>query len=178
MPKLSVRLSTASLPLTISAIERNWNKYVPDKPFEYTFLNESFAAQYRSEDRFGNLFMNFAALAIFISSLGLLGLASYSTYLRTKEIGVRKVLGASLSSIVNLLSIEFVKLVSLALLIAAPIGWWAMHSWLQSFAYRTTVSWEVFVVAGALSLLIVFATISYQAIKAAMANPVTSLRSE
>lgn len=178
MAKLSVRLSTASLPLTISAIEKNWNKYVPDKPFEYTFLNESFAAQYRSEDRFGNLFINFAILAIFISCLGLLGLASYSTYLRTKEIGVRKVHGASVSSIVNLVSLEFIKLVSLALLIASPIGWWVMHSWLQGFAYRTTVSWEVYIAAGGLALLIVFATISYQAIKAAVANPVTSLRSE
>ena len=134
--------------------------------------------QYRSEDRFGNLFFNFAVLAIFISCLGLLGLASYSTIQRTKEIGVRKVLGASVSNIVNLLSVEFIKLVFIAFIIASPIAWFGMNIWLHDFAYRTSITWWVFAIAGASSIVITFFTISFQAIKAAVANPVKSLRTE
>ena len=131
-----------------------------------------------AEDKFGNLFFNFAVLAIFISCLGLLGLASYSTIQRTREIGVRKVLGASVSNIVNLLSLEFIKLVLIAFVIAAPIGLFGMNKWLQDFAYHIHISWWVFVVAGSSSIVIAFLTISFQAIKAAVANPVHSLRSE
>jgi len=175
---ISIKMSTAHLPETLRAIESNWNKAIPNRPFEFTFLNELFDKQYKSEDRFGNLFLNFAVLAIFISCLGVLGLASYSTVQRTKEIGVRKVLGASVGNIVRLLSTDFIRLVLLAFLIASPLGWYAMHTWLNGFAYRTSLSWQVFALAGGVSLSIVLMTISYQAIKAAVANPVKSLRTE
>ena len=173
---ISIKVASANLPTTIKAIESKWNQVIPNRPFDYNFLDESFDKQYRAEDRFGNLFTNFAVLAIFISCLGLLGLASYSTIQRTKEIGVRKVLGASVSNIVNLLSIDFIKLVLIAFVIAAPIGWFGMNIWLQDFAYRTNITWWVFAMAGIAALLIAFFTISFQAIKAAMANPVKSLR--
>jgi putative ABC transport system permease protein len=175
---LSVKVATSNLPATVKAMEKQWERAIPHRPFDYSFLDESFDEQYRAENRFGNLFFNFAALAIFISCLGLLGLASYSTIQRTKEIGVRKVLGASVSGIVNLLSVEFVKLVLIAFVIAAPVAWFGMHKWLMDFAYRTNINWWVFVLAGIAATLIAFITISFQAIKAAVANPVKSLRSE
>ena len=128
--------------------------------------------------KFANLFFNFAILAIFISCLGLLGLASYSTIQRTKEIGVRKILGASATRIVNMLSLDFIKLVLIAFVIAIPIGWLGMNAWLRSFAYRTEITGWIFAMAGITALLIAFFTISYQAIRAALANPVKSLRTE
>jgi putative ABC transport system permease protein len=175
---ISIKVSTANLPATIKAIETNWNRIIPNRPFEYAFLDESFNNQYRAEENFGRLFFNFAVLAIFISCLGLLGLSSYSTIQRTREIGVRKVLGASASNIVNLLSIDFIKLVLFAFVIATPIAWLGMHKWLQDFAYHTSIRWWVFALAGSGAILIAFITISFQAIRAAMANPVRALRSE
>jgi putative ABC transport system permease protein len=141
-------------------------------------MDEFFDRQYRSEVRFGKLFFNFSLLAIFISCLGLLGLASYSTMQRTKEIGIRKVMGASVSGIVNLLSKDFLKLVAVSFVIAAPLSWYFMQKWLEHFAYRTGISWWVFVLAGVLALLVAVFTISFQAIKAALMNPVKSLRAE
>lgn len=175
---ISIKVSSVNLPTTIKAIESKWNQLIPERPFDYSFLNESFDKQYHAEDRFGNLFTNFAVLAIFISCLGLLGLASYSTIQRRKEIGVRKVLGASVSSIVNLLSVEFIKLVLIAFVIAIPIGWLSMNMWLNDFAYRINIAWWIFGMAGIAAVIVVFFTISFQAIKAAMANPVKSLRTE
>jgi putative ABC transport system permease protein len=175
---ISISVSGKNLPQTISAIENKWKTFIPNRPFSYDFLDEFFDQQYRSEDRFGRLFLNFAILAIFISCLGLLGLASYSTLQRTKEIGVRKVMGASLMNIVNLLSIDFLKLVILSFVIAAPIAWWFMYKWLQGFAYRVNMGWWVFALGGLTALLIALATVSFQAIKAAIANPVKSLRAE
>ncbi len=175
---ISVNLSGGNLPATVKAIEAKWKELIPDRPFEYVFLNDSFNKQYKSEENFGNLFLNFAILAIFISCLGLLGLASYSTLQRTKEIGVRKVLGASVSNIVNLLSIEFLKLVGIAFIIASPIAWFVMNKWLQGFAYKNDLSWWIFLLAGFLAVIIAFTTISFQAIKAALTNPVKSLRTE
>jgi putative ABC transport system permease protein len=175
---ISVKVSGNNLPETVKAIEDSWNRLIPNRPFEYNFLDEFFDRQYQSEDHFGNLFFNFAVLAIFISCLGLLGLSSYSTTQRTKEIGIRKVLGANVAGIVNLLSGEFVKLVLIALVIAVPITWFGMDKWLQDFAYRTNISWWVFAVTGLVSVMIAFSTISFQAIKAAIANPVKSLRTE
>ncbi len=151
---------------------------MPNRPFSYFFLDEFFDKQYRSEERFGKLFLNFAVLAIFISCLGLLGLASYSTMQRTKEIGIRKVMGASTSNIVNLLSKDFLKLVAVSALIAVPLAWFGMHKWLEDFAYRIDLSWWVFLAAGILATLIALFTISFQAIRAAIANPVKSLRTE
>lgn len=175
---ISIKIASNNLPATIKAIESKWNTIVPNRPFEYNFLDESFNQQYKAENNFGNLFFNFAVLAIFISCLGLLGLSSYSTIQRNKEIGVRKVLGASVSGIVNLLSVDFLKLVLTAFLIAIPLSWFAMNKWLQDFAYRTQISWWMFALAAIASLLIAFLTISFQAIKAAIANPVKSLRTE
>jgi putative ABC transport system permease protein len=175
---VSLNVSTANLPSTISAIENKWKQYIPNRPFSYFFLDEFFDKQYRSEQRFGKLFLNFAILAIFISCLGLLGLASYSTIQRTKEIGIRKVMGASVPNIVALLSTDFVKLVLISFFIAAPLSWYFMHRWLQDFAYRINISWWIFAVSCLLAILIAVTTISFQAIRAAIANPVKSLRSE
>jgi putative ABC transport system permease protein len=175
---ISVKLSTANLPETIKAIEKKWAEIIPNRPIEYSFIDEIFDKHYRAENKFGNLFFNFAVLAIFISCLGLLGLASYSTIQRTREIGVRKVLGASVSNIVRLLSVEFMKLVLIALIIATPIGLLGMNKWLQDFAYHIRIGWWIFAAAGLASILIAFMTISFQAIRAAVSNPVESLRSE
>lgn len=174
----TVKIKGGQIPQTMAALESKWKSLEPQRPFSSFFLDQSFDKQYAGEDRFGKLFMYFAVLAIFISCLGLLGLAAYSTMQRTREIGIRKVLGASVPSIVNMLSKEFLLLVIIAALIAFPIAWLGMHSWLKDFAYRVPIGWWVFAVAGVLSLLIAITTISFQAIKAALANPVMSLRSE
>jgi putative ABC transport system permease protein len=175
---LSVNVDGHHIPATIAAIEGKWKALLPDKPFDYFFLDEFFDKQYRSEDRFGTLFLYFAALAIFISCLGLMGLASYSTVQRTKEVGIRKVVGASVSQIVYLLSRDFLRLVLLAFVVSAPIAWWLIKGWLNGFAYRIPIYWWIFAIAGILALLIAILTVSFQAVKAAIANPVNSLRSE
>jgi putative ABC transport system permease protein len=175
---VSIKVSSNNLPATISAIENKWNTLIPARPFSYFFLDEYFDEQYKSEQRFGKLFLNFAVLAIIISCLGLLGLASYSTMQRTREIGIRKVLGATVPNIVNLLSKDFLKLVGVAIVIASPIAWLAMHKWLQDFAYRIPISWWIFVLAAVTATIIAIVTVSFQAIKAAVSNPVLSLRSE
>jgi putative ABC transport system permease protein len=175
---VTVNVSPANITSTIASIEAKWKTLFPARPFSYYFLDESFNRQYESEERFGKLFLNFAVLAIIISCLGLLGLASYSTVQRTKEIGIRKVLGASVSGIANLLSLDFLKLVVLSFVIAAPTGWYFMHKWLEDFAYHTTINVWVFVLAGISALAIAVFTVSFQAIKAAVANPVISLRTE
>ncbi len=174
----TLKIEAKNVPATISAIQNRWKALAPERPFNYVFVDETFNKQYASEVTFGNLFVNFAVLAIFISCLGLLGLASYSTIQRTREIGIRKVLGASVSGIVNMLSQEFLILVLISSLIAFPIAWFTMHSWLQDFAYRISINWWIFVFAGVLALVIAFTTVSFQAIKAALTNPVKSLRSE
>ena len=175
---VSVNISSANVPATIAAIESKWKSLVPNRPFSYFFLDEFFDQQYRSEERFGKLFLNFAILAIFISCLGLLGLASYSTMQRTKEIGIRKVMGASVQGIINLLSKEFLKLVIISFFIAMPLAWYFMNMWLEDFAYRTNIGWWVFVIAGIIALVIALFTVSFQAVRAAIANPVRSLRTE
>ena len=175
---LSAKVNSGNLSGTLATLKSKWDRLAPSQPFDYFFLDEAFNKQYRSEERFGTLFINFAVLAIFISCLGLLGLASYSTLQRIKEVGVRRVMGASVSGIVQLLSVDFLKLVLIAFVIAAPVSWYIMHQWLHAFAYRTTVDWWIFAASGLGALLIAFGTISYQAIRAARANPVKSLRSE
>lgn len=175
---VSVNVSAANLPATIAAIEKEWKKFIPNRPFSYFFLDEFFDKQYKGEERFGKLFLNFAILAIFISCLGLLGLASYSTVQRTKEIGIRKVMGASVQGIISLLSKEFLTLVLLSFFIAMPVAWYFMHAWLKDFPYRTDICWWVFVLAGVLALFIALITVSFQAVKAAIANPMKSLRTE
>ncbi|MEO5592625.1 MAG: FtsX-like permease family protein [Chitinophagaceae bacterium] len=175
---ISVNIAATNVQKTIASVENKWKTFIPNRPFNYFFLDEFFDKQYRSEIRFGKLFLNFALLAIFISCLGLLGLASYSTMQRTKEIGIRKVMGASVGGIINLLSKDFLILVLISFVIAAPVAWYGMHSWLKDFAYRIDISWWVFVLAGVMAIVIALGTISFQAIKAAMANPVKSLRTE
>jgi putative ABC transport system permease protein len=133
---------------------------------------------YREEQRVGKVALTFSLLAVFIACLGLFGLATYMAEQRTKEIGVRKVLGASVSGIVSMLSKDFLRLVFISFVIAVPVAWWAMHNWLQDFAYRITIGWWIFIAAGAIAFLIAFITVSSQAIKAALANPVKSLRTE
>src|ERR1035438_3401493 len=175
---VSINVKADHLKATIAAIGDDWKSLIPHRPFSYYFLDEFFDKQYRSEDRFGSLFLNFAVLAIFISCLGLLGLASYSTSQRAKEIGIRKVMGASVTNILNLLSKEFVKLVAISFCIAAPLAFFFMHQWLQGFAYRTRIYWWIFAAAAVLALIVALATISFRAIQAAVANPVNSLRTE
>lgn len=175
---VSVKLTGSNITGAIAAIENKWKALIPGRPFSYSFLDESFDKQYRGEDRFGKLFLNFAILAILISCLGLLGLASYSTMQRTREIGVRKVMGASVANIVSLLSGDFLKLVLLSFVVASPVAWYFMYRWLKDFAYKTHISWWIFVLAGLTAALIALLTISFQAIRAAVANPVKSLRTE
>jgi putative ABC transport system permease protein len=168
----------ASVNTTLASIESTFKKYSPAYPFEYSFLDDVFAKEYRTETIIGKLSLIFTAIAILISCLGLFGLAAYSAIKRTKEIGVRKVLGASVSNIVALLSKDFIMLVVIAFVIAAPVAYFIMRRWLQDFAYRTNISLWIFIAAGLLAVMIALATISFQAIKTAIANPVKSLRTE
>lgn len=174
----SLKVQTANLPQTITAINKSWDKYFPADPMEYSFLDETFGQQYKADQLFGKVFGVFAFLAILIACFGLLGLSAYNVLQRTKEIGIRKVLGASVQNILLLLSTDFLKLILAALVIAIPVGWYVMHSWLQDFAYRISIHWWVFIIAAVIAVLIAFFTISTQAIKAAVTNPVKSLRTE
>ncbi|MBJ7879847.1 ABC transporter permease [Gelidibacter salicanalis] len=162
----------------IAAIENKWKNYQQDVPFDYSFLNDDLNAAYSSDRQMASLFGVFTALSIFVACLGLFGLVAFTAQQRTKEIGIRKVLGARVSGIVKLLSMDFLRLIILALIVASPIAWLAMNHWLQDFAYRIAIPWWTFVVAGTAALGIALVTISFQAIKAAMANPVKSLRTE
>ncbi|MGB5982344.1 MAG: ABC transporter permease [Nonlabens sp.] len=175
---VNIKIASADVASILPFIESTFKEVFSDKYFDYFFLDESFDEQYREEDQFAQLFLNFAILAIFISCLGLLGLASYSTLQRKREIGIRKVLGASAAGIVNLISINFLKLVGIAILISVPISWYIMNEWLSDFAYRIDISIWVFVVAGLLAMTIAVITVAGQAIKAAVANPVDSIKTD
>jgi putative ABC transport system permease protein len=175
---ISVAIAGNHVPATLGALEAKWKELVPGRPFDYSFVDQDFAKLYSSEDRFQRVFLYFGVLAIFISCLGLLGLAAYSTFQRTKEIGIRKVLGASVARIVGLLSKEFLRLVFIALLIACPIAWFAMHTWLEEFAYRTSIAWWVFPLSATAAVLITFLTVGFHSFRAAVADPVKSLRTE
>lgn len=175
---ITVRLSTDNIPLVISQIKNKWQTMTQGEPLTYSFVDEEFNNQYSAEQQTGKIFITFAALAIFIACLGLFGLAAYAAEQRTKEIGIRKVLGATVSNITSMLSKDFLKLVVIASIIAFPVAWWAMNKWLQSFAYRIHISWWLFAIAGFTALLIALITVSFQSIKAAIANPVKSLRTE
>ncbi len=175
---LALKLQGTDLAATVPLLKSAWEKQFPNYPFEYSFLDEAFDKTYRKEIQTSRVFGLFAGLSIFISCLGLLGLVAFTAEQRTKEIGVRKVLGASVSSIVTLLSKDFLKLVGIALVLAAPIAWYGMDTWLQDFAYRIDVPLWAFALAGGLAGAVAFLTMSYQAVKAANVNPVKSLRSE
>lgn len=175
---LSLKVKSDNIQQAITKIENKWSELAPHRPFLYSFLDQSFNQQYEADIKFKNLFTIFSFLAILIACLGLLGLATYSAVQRTKEIGVRKVLGAEVSSIALLLSKDFMKLVLLAIFIATPFSWYAMNKWLNDYAYQIDIHWWVFAMSGAIALAIAIATVSFQAIKAARANPVKSLRTE
>src|SRR6266496_3644909 len=175
---ISVRISSNNIPNVLAQIKNKWKTIASSQPFDYSFMDEDFNKLYTTEQRTGKIFITFAVLAILIACLGLFGLVTYAAEQRTKEIGVRKVLGASVSGIVAMLSKDFAKLVLVASFIAFPVAWWAMNKWLQSFAYRINISWWVFVVAGIAAIVIALITVSFQAIKAVMENPVKSLKRE
>lgn len=175
---IAVRVNTSDMPSTIASIKKIYDSFFPGNYFNYYFLDEQYNKQYATDKLFGKAFGIFAGFAIFIACLGLLGLSLFATMQRTKEIGVRKVLGASVGNIVLLLSGDFIRLVLLAIVIASPLAWFVMHRWLQDFAYRVEVAWWVFAIAGMLTVAIALVTISFQAIRAALANPVRALRSE
>ncbi len=174
----SFRLSSANLPVLIRQIEAKWHQIAPGQPFNYQFMDDSFDDMYRAEQRISTIALAFAILAILIACLGLFGLAAFMAEQRTKEIGVRKVLGASVTSIVGLLSKDFLKLVFIAIVIASPLAWYVMNQWLNDFAYKVTLDGWVFALAGLMAVGIALLTVSFQSIRAALTNPVKSLRSE
>ena len=175
---ISIKLSGNNIEASIKGIERQWRAFLPETPFQFTFFDERFARLYESETQQGNLFTIFSFIAIFIACLGLFGLSAFIITQRIKEIGIRKVLGASSTEIVRVLSIDFLKLVGISAVLAIPVAAYVMYQWLQDFAYRISMAWWVFLLAAVLAALIALITISFQAIKAALANPVKSLRTE
>lgn len=175
---VSIKITGNNIAATLDKIRKTSQAYLPETPYQYTFLDENFARLYENEQRQANIFIIFACIAIFIACLGLFGLSAFAITQRVKEIGVRKVLGANLNTIVTLLSKDFLRLVLIAALFAFPVAWYAMNAWLQAFAYRIQIQLWVFLFAAILAAIIAFVTVSFQAIKAALANPVQSLRTE
>ncbi len=175
---IAVKLKAGDFAEAIATIERIWNKMGPGQPFDYAFMDDSFNVTYEAEQRLGKIFITFTILSILIACLGLFGLAAFNAEKRTKEIGVRKVLGATVSQISYRLTVDFLKLVAVGILISIPLGWYAMNSWLADFSYRIELGWGVFVFAALLAIAIAIITVSFQSIKAALANPVKSLRTE
>ncbi|UOY09043.1 ABC transporter permease [Muricauda sp. SCSIO 64092] len=175
---MAVKLEQGSFSTAISSIERIWNDLAPGQPFDYYFMEDSFNNTYQSEQRLGRIFIIFTVLSIIIACLGLFGLATFNAEKRTKEIGVRKVMGAGVGQIVYRLTMDFLKLVGVAILVSIPLGWYVMGKWLEDFSYRIEIGWWVFILAALLALIISIVTVSYQSIKAAIVNPVKSLRTE
>jgi putative ABC transport system permease protein len=172
------RLKPGTYTEALSQIESKWKELAPDMPFQFRFLDNVVEAHYQKEKRMSEIFTLFSSFSIFIAFIGLFGLSAYTVSLRNKEIGIRKVLGASVSQLAALLSKEFMRMVLIAFVIAIPVSWYATNQWLQNFAYRIDISWWIFALAGMLAVAIALITVSFQAIKAALANPVKSLRSE
>jgi putative ABC transport system permease protein len=177
-PRINVRLKEGNLQEQIASLEKNWKAIAGNQDFEYKFLDESLNSQYKEEQRLGSIVRYASALSIFIACMGLFGLATLAVVRRTKEIGIRKVLGADIKSVVFLLSKDFIWLISIAAVIAFPLAWWALNKWLQDFVYRVSIEWWVFIAAALIAMVIALLTVSFQAIKAAIANPVKSLRTE
>ncbi|MGZ3821321.1 MAG: ABC transporter permease [Mucilaginibacter sp.] len=175
---LSIRMNSADIPGLLAQVKNKWKSLSPNLQFDYSFMNEDFEGLYRSEQRVGKIAVAFTSLAVIIACLGLFGLAAYAAEQRTKEIGIRKVLGANMSTIVGMLSKDFLKLVLIAICIASPFAWWVMYKWLQDYAYHQNIQWWIIALAGLVAILIAFVTVSFQSIKAALTNPVKSLRSE
>jgi putative ABC transport system permease protein len=175
---MAVKLSAGDFGATIAQIENIWKQVAPGQPFSYNFMDEAFNSTYRSERRLGQIFVVFTILSILIACLGLFGLATFNAERRIKEIGVRKVLGASVGQITYRLTTDFLKMVGVAILISLPIGWYVMNKWLEDFSYRIEIGFEIFALAAFLAIVVAVLTISYQSIKAALVNPVKSLRTE
>ncbi len=175
---ISVKIRSSEIAPALSAIQKAWKSFVPHQALRYRFLDESYAAMYADVQRTGTLFSGFAALAVIVACLGLFALSAFMAEQRSKEISIRKVLGASAAGVFALLTGNFVKLVCISLLIAIPLGWMLMHQWLQDYAYRVALSWDVFALSAVIILAIALATICWQAVRAAFTNPVNSLRSE
>jgi putative ABC transport system permease protein len=176
--KVAVKLRTAGIENSIASIKKVWNRFTPAYPIDYNFLDESFDQMYKADDKLKSLLWMFTAITIFVACLGLFGLAAYAAEHKKKEISIRKILGASVHGVVLLLSKQFIKLVIIAFFIASPIAWYLMNMWLQDFPYRVFLSGWIFIISGLLAIIIALATVSFQAIKAAIANPVKSLRTE
>ncbi|HEY3388414.1 MAG TPA: ABC transporter permease [Prolixibacteraceae bacterium] len=175
---LMVRTSQGNASKAVQDIQSAWKKFLPGSPLEYSFLDDAFNDLYKEDQKASFFIFIFSIIAIMISALGLFGLAAFTAEQRTKEIGIRKVLGASISTIISLLSKDFIGLVAIAILIASPIAWWGLNNWIQNFAYRIDISWWMFVAAGCVAIVIALVTVSFQAVKAAIANPIKSLRTE
>jgi len=173
-----VKILPGDISATLNSLKKVWNERVTHRPFEYHFLNEDYEALYKTEQQTGAVFSTFSALAIFLACLGLFALTAFTVTQRSKEIGIRKVLGANVAGIVGLLSRDFLKLVLISILIATPLAWYFMNEWLQDFAYRIHVHWWVFIAAGVIAIFVALITVSIQSIKAAVVNPVKSLRTE
>jgi putative ABC transport system permease protein len=176
--KVAVKLKTADIKSTIAFINNSWKKFVPDYPLDYKFMDESYGAMYKSEEKLASLLWIFTGMAILVGCMGLFALAAFSAEQRKKEIGIRKVLGATVFNIMGLLSKSFLTLVLIAAVIAFPIAWWAMNKWLEDFPYRVNISWWIFGLAGIAAMVVALITVSFQSIKAAISNPVKSLRTE
>jgi putative ABC transport system permease protein len=177
-PELFVRTTGKDAQKAIAAVQKVFKQYNPGFLMDYSFMDYDYNSMYKADQQSGVLFKWFACIAILISCLGLFGLATYTAQEKVKEIGIRKVLGASVINITGMLSKDFLILVALSIIIATPVAWYAMNKWLQEFAYRVTIQWWVFALAGVMALLIAIGTISFKSIKAAMANPVKSLRND
>jgi len=173
-----VKVSGQNIPATLQALNDTWRRYVPHRPFQFHFLDDNYNTLYHNEQQTAKIFSTFSTLAIFLACLGLFALAGYITVQRAKEIGIRKVLGAEVMQIVMLISKDFVKLVTIASLIAFPVAWLSMNSWLQGFAYRVNIGWWVFLAAGLATTIIALLTIGFQAVRAANMNPIKSLKAE
>ena len=177
-PRISVRFKGGSVTANINLLKQTWKKIAPNQDFEYKFLDDTLAAQYQQETRTDIIVKLASGLSIFIACMGLFGLATLAVVRRTREIGIRKVMGATVASIVIMISKEFVKLVIIAALIAFPLAWWFLQDWLKDFAYKVEIGWWIYLIAGVVALGIAVLTVSLQAMKAALSNPVNSLRSE
>jgi ABC-type antimicrobial peptide transport system permease subunit len=174
----SIKLATTNIASTMQSIKKIWEKTFPNFIYEYKFLDDKIESFYKQESQLSDLYKIFAVIAIFLSCLGLYGLVSFMAVQRVKEVGIRKVLGASVSSVVYLFSGEFIILVAMGFVIASPIAWYFMNKWLEDYVYRVNISWWIFLVGGISAVAIALVTVSFQAIKAALANPVKSLRTE
>ena len=175
---MTIRLNSTNTPQTIDYIQDTWTQYGSEQGFDYTFMDDRIDQMYRSEARYFNLFTIFSLIAIFIGSLGIFGLSAFTAEQRTKEIGIRKVFGATVANIVLLLSKEFTRLVILGFIIAAPIAYLIMNRWLDDFTYRIDIGWEPFVISGLLAFVVAWLTAGFQSVRAAITNPVKSLRWE